>query len=308
MGHGKPVAVLQYFTDRVDDYWHILYPLTEPQKRKEDPFLYFYDISRKATDFNGPFSDEGIYLFKGYDGQWHIHALEISQYALACWLAWRKTQKRIWLERALLHCDWLIENQEDDGSWRIGHKNPIYSDLPDPWPSAMAQGLAISALLRAYRATGKTACLDGAKKAAWYLERDVCDGGVKREFEKDGIAGFVYEEYPRSALSGVLNGYISAVFGICELSEVESGFETLRNKNIRNLLQILPLYDTGFWSCYALDGNMASGFYHRYVVTQLTALEEIDPSFFRFKKRFADYAVCYGCALRALAHKLWRSI
>lgn len=304
--HGKHIALLQYFTDKVDDYWHILYPLTEPRKRKADPFLYFYDISRKATDFGGPFSDGGIYLFKGYDGQWHIHALEISQYALACWLAWRKTKEQIWLERALLHCDWLVENQEESGAWRIGHKNPIYSDMPDPWPSAMAQGLAVSALLRAYRATDKTLYLESAKKAALFLELDVDKGGVRRRFEKEEIEGFIYEEYPRKELSGVLNGYISAVLGVCELSEFESDFRVLCNKNIENLLHILSLYDTGFWSYYSLDGNIASGFYHRYVVIQLAALEGVDPSFSKLKKLYASYTDCRICAFRALISKLRR--
>ena len=134
--HGKAITILQYFTDKVEDYWHILYPLTPVEAREADPFLYFYDITRKATDFSGSFSDEGIYLFKGYDGKWHLHALEIAQYTLACWLAWRKTDDESWLKKAMLHCDWLVEHQEDDGAWRIEHKNPKYSDLPSPWPSA----------------------------------------------------------------------------------------------------------------------------------------------------------------------------
>jgi hypothetical protein len=137
LSHGKIVTVLQYFTQNIDDYWHILYPLTGPAEREADPYLYFYDISRKATDFKGPFSDGGIYLFKGYDGRWHIHALEIAQYALACWLAWRKTGESIWKERALLHCNWLLVHQQKNGAWYIDHKNPRYDDLPSPWPSEL---------------------------------------------------------------------------------------------------------------------------------------------------------------------------
>ncbi len=45
--HGEIVTILQYFTDEVDDYWHILYPLTNVYEREQDHYLYFYDISRK---------------------------------------------------------------------------------------------------------------------------------------------------------------------------------------------------------------------------------------------------------------------
>ena len=105
--HGKIVTILQYFTDRVEDYWHILYPLVESDKRQKDKFLYFYDVSKKAIDYKGEFSSGGIYLFYGYDGKYHLHTLELAQYSLACWVAWRNTGKDEWQKRALLHCDWL---------------------------------------------------------------------------------------------------------------------------------------------------------------------------------------------------------
>ena len=283
--HGKAISFLQYFTDSVEDYWHILYPLTDPQERKNDRYLYFYDISKKALDFGGPFDENGIYLFAGYDGGWHLHALEIAQYALASWLAWRKTADSVWLERAMRHCDWLRENQAPDGAWYIEHKNPKYHDLPSPWPSGMAQGLAVSALLRAWRYSGDGSYLTAAAWAADFLERDVEDGGVRRGFEQ----GFVYEEYPRKKLSGVLNGYITAIFGLWELSEQDGSFGDMFHKNIQNLKKILPLYDMGFWSYYGLDGTVASGFYHRYVITQLRALGELDPFFADYAKRFEAY-------------------
>ncbi len=302
--HGKLVTVMQYFTEGVEDYWHTLYPITDPEERKRDPYLYFYDISKKATGFKGPFSDEGIYLFRGYDGRWHIHALETAQYALACWLAWRESFDEAWLNRALNHCDWLVEHQEDDGGWRIGHKNPKFKDLPTPWPSALAQGLAISALLRAYRYTEDRGYLRSALSAFEFLDKDMAEGGVKRSFEKDGVSGFVYEEYPRSGLSGVLNGYISAVLAILELCEVDSKHRDVLSENIENLLAILPLYDTGYWSLYSLDGEIDSGFYHRLVTRQLQVLSQIDRRFEPFAKRFKEYGDSFLSASRALLKKV----
>ena len=300
MSHGRTVALLQFFTDKAEDYWHILYPLTDPKKREEDPYLYVYDISRKATDFRGKFSEEGIYLFEGYDGRWHLHALEIAQYALACWLAWRQNEDNAWLEKALKHSRWLLAHQESDGAWRIAHKNPIYRDLPTPWASALAQALAISALVRAYRHTDEGRYLDAARKAADFLEIPTEEGGLKRAWE----GGYIYEEYPLPQRNGVLNGYISAVFALEELSNILPEYSVRLRNNKENLLRILPLYDAGYWSYYALDGNLSSGFYHRYVCRQLEALKGADMRFDSWFKRFEGYKRCFGCRMKALVNKI----
>ncbi|AZV47318.1 hypothetical protein C3L23_08545 [Nautilia sp. PV-1] len=302
--HGKLVTVLQYFTDKVEDYWHILYPLESSKNLKKDKFLYFYDISKKVMLYKGQFSDEGIYLFLGYDGKYHMHALEIAQYSLACWIAWRKTESEIWLKKALKHCDWLLKNQEKDGSWKIKHKNPKYKDMNSPWVSALAQGLAISSLIRAYYYTNENKYLYSAIKACEFLEVGINSNGVKRNFVKKGIKGFVYEEYPTKKLNGVLNGYISAVLGICELSKVDSGFTRLFDENINNLLNILSLYDLGYWSLYSLDGNVASGFYHRLVVKQLKVLREFNDEFDVYYSKFKSYQENKLYALRALMNKI----
>jgi len=300
LSHGKLITILQYFTDRVEDYWHILYPVIDPLQREQDPYLYFYDISQKALDYDGDFSDEGIYLFKGYDGEYHLHSLELAQYSLACWLAWRKTDDDIWVNKAMLHCDWLVENQENNGAWRIEHKNPKYIDLPSPWPSGMAQGLAISSLLRGYRYTGKDKYFKCAKKACDFLEIDVSYGGVKREFEDV----FIYEEYPREELNGVLNGYISVVLSLYELAQIDKGFRDIYLTNIQNLKKILPRFDSGFWTYYALDGNISSGFYHRYVIIQLKALASLDQEFSIYIGKFEKYLSCTSCIFKALWLKI----
>jgi hypothetical protein len=304
MAHGKLITALQYFTDIFEDYWHILYPFVPHNERMKDPFLYFYDISRKALDYDGQFNNEGIYLFYGYDGKYHLHALELAQYSLACWLAWKKTNDKNWLTKALMHCDWLVDNQESDGAWRIEHKNPLYTDLPSPWPSSLTQGLAISSLIRAYLFSEDVKYLNSAKHACAFLDIEVSSKGVKREFDKNNIQGFIYEEYPRSELNGVLNGYISSILGIYELALIDSDFMKLAKSNITNLKKILPLFDTGYWSYYALDGNIDSGFYHRYIITQLSSLEELDVGFKCYKIKFEKYGNNRFNQLRAFLNKV----
>lgn len=301
--HGKLITILQFFTDKVEDYWHILFPLISLENKRDDPYLYFYDISKKATDYNGEFDENGIYLFKGYDGKDHLHALEISQYSLACWQAWRKSNNNIWKDRAMHHCQWLIDNQYRDGSWRIEHKNPKYSDLPSPWSSAMAQGLAVSSLLRAYRYSGDNIYLECAQKACDFLELNVELGGVKRSIGDK----YIYEEYPRKEIDGVLNGYISAIIGLYELAKVDKDYQELSKQNMENLKSILPMFDTGYWSLYALNGNPSSGFYHRYIITQLRSLSFIDrgdEKFNFFADKFESYLSCKKCVIKALWQKI----
>lgn len=304
LSHGKIVSILQFFTDKFDDYWHILYPIFPLEERERNKHLYFYDISRKATGYNGKFSSEGVYQFLGYDKQYHIHALEIAQYALACWQAWCKTGYEYWANKAILHCDWLLKHQEIDGAWRIEHKNPSYNDLLSPWPSAMAQGLAISALIRAYFYTDDEKYLNSAEKACLFLEVSVEKNGVKRFFNIDGENLFVYEEYPRKKLSGVLNGYITSILGVYELSLIDDLYKKQLYENIENLLRILPLYDAGYWSYYSLDKNISSGFYHRYVIKQLSVLEMIDKRFKHYRELFDNYLKVRTCQLKALINKV----
>jgi heparosan-N-sulfate-glucuronate 5-epimerase len=302
--HGASTAMLQFFSDKIQDYWHILYPLIPLKELRKDEFLYFYDISGKATQYTGNFSKDGIYLFAGYDGNDHLFPLEIAQYSLACWVAKAKTGDDSWIQKALLHCDWLIDHQHNDGSWRMDHKNPLYADLPDSWPSSLCQGLGISSLLRAYKYTGKPRYLEAARTACRFFSLDVKDGGVYREFP----LGFILEEYPRPQLNGVLNGYISALLGIFELSEIDSDFKNVCKTHFENLKKIMPLYDTGYWSYYSLDSNIASGFYHRYVIIQLNALGSIDSYFDYFAQKFTKYTQFFLFPAIALLGKVFFKI
>lgn len=304
LSHGKLISAVQYFTDYFDDYWHILYPHTTAEERKKDKYLYFYDISRKAIDYKGEFNKEGIYLFIGYDKKYHLHALELAQYSLACWLLWRQQGDEKWLKRALLHCDWLVDNQADDGAWRIAHKNPRYIDLPSAWASAMAQGLAISTLIRAYQYSNDKKYFDAGKKACDFLDINIAQQGVKRDFIVGEVEGFIYEEYPRKELSGVLNGYITAIFAIYELSLLDSAYAQKLQQNIFNLVKIMPLYDTGFWSNYSLDGNISSGFYHRLVVKQLKVLSQYDDKLEKYYLQFLAYQNNKINAFRAFFQKI----
>ena len=60
--------------------------------------------------------------------------------------------------------DWLVRHQDSNGGWPIGVKRKLASgraDLAPGWYSAMGQGQAMSALMRAYYKSGSSR--DGEK-------------------------------------------------------------------------------------------------------------------------------------------------
>jgi heparosan-N-sulfate-glucuronate 5-epimerase len=295
MSHGKFTAVLQYFTANYQDYWHLLYDANFPVDADIN-YIYFFDISKKYTEYKGKKDPHGIYLFEGYDGEYHYHPLEIAQYSLAAWCHFSKTgYKNVALD-AIKQCDWLIKNMSANGALLIQHKNPRYMDLPSPWYSGMAQGIAISSLLRAYFYTRDDLYFTTAVQLFNFLNLPFDEGGLKRPFDNK----YIYEEYPRSNISGVLNGHISAALSVIELSRFDKKYCKLASCEIDNIYALMPYYDVGFYSLYSLDGEMASGFYHRYVTIQLDALSKIDSRFALFHAKFKKYqnsALYSGLAL-----------
>jgi hypothetical protein len=301
--HGLLVPIIQYYTSYFDDYWHTLYKVTQQEILLEDPFLYPYDISPKATKYRGPFADDSIYLFKGYDKKYHLHSLEIAQFSLACWIAWRNQKSKYWLKNAILNVNWLVENQKDNGSWLIKHKNPRYGDLEEEWCSSLCQALAISSLLRAYMYTSEKRYLECAFSAMEHMISPVNSGGTMRMLNENE---FIYEEYPRKKISGVINGYISSIIAIYEINKVTQSYVEILSNNIINLTKILPYYDVGYWSLYSYDGALSSGFYHRYLITQLKSIIHIvDLS--EYAKKYENY-LNFRCASFALIKKIRSNI
>jgi len=175
--------------------------------------------------------------------------------------------------------DWLVEHavHRDDGAavwpylfdWREGH-----CQLRAPWICGMAQGLAISALVRAYRMTGRRPLLDLARAAALVFDKGIDDGGV-RTFE-GGHA--VYEEYPAYPLARVLDGFLFILLGLWDLA-VESGdagIHALFTDGTAGLRHTLDFWDyRGRWSWYGAHGYLCPPQYNTLNAALLRALSDV---------------------------------
>lgn len=214
-----------------------------------------------------------FYSFDGYEGEQKI-GVRTSPVLVSWWAL-----KELELERNdefMQMAFWLRENSIFDESlgriwpmtfpW-VEHGMP----LKPPWPNAMAQGMAMSVYVRAYRLTGDDywaeECLDGLP-----VFQTPCDrGGVLSNFSGKGN---FYEMYPGPAPSvpHVLDGFCFALFGLHEASLLEtvSKMENRINearlrfqKGIETLRRFISLWDfEGIWSYYGNYGYLTSNLYH----------------------------------------------
>jgi hypothetical protein len=236
------------------------------------------------------------------------HYVVIAQYGLGCYERWLAQDGEAWLEAALRVGRHLIERQQPDGSWLnplpLGHTFPLGA----PWRCGMAQGEAASLLVRLHLQTGDEQLADAARRALGPLSRPTQDGGVCAS-----LAGAPWpEEYPTPRPSYVLNGAIFAWWGMRDvavgLSDEDAGADF--GRGIDALTDNLHRFDTGGWSLYCLYPHpvppVASTFYHRLHINQLTAMHALVPreEIAAVRDRWLGYFESAALRRRATARKV----
>ncbi|XP_075362562.1 D-glucuronyl C5-epimerase isoform X4 [Mycteria americana] len=199
--------------------------------------------------------------------------------------------------------NWLVRNQDERGGWPIMVTRKLgegFKSLDPGWYSAMAQGQAMSTLVRAYLLTKDHAFLSSALRATAPYKLPSEQRGVKAVFMNRHDW---YEEYPTSPSSFVLNGFMYSLIGLYDLKETAGeklGKEArvLYERGMESLKAMLPLYDTGSGTIYDLRHfmlgtapNLARWDYHTTHINQLQLLSTIDesPIFKEFVKRWKSY-------------------
>jgi hypothetical protein len=178
-------------------------------------------------------------------------------------------------ERFELQVSWLRSHalRRADGAivWTYNFKWREHNCvLRPPWISSMAQGLAISALVRAHRLTGNAADLELARAAVLPFALGIAEGGVR-----DILAnGAVYEEYAALPTTRVLDGFLFSLLGLYDLAIETSDAEVhaLFIAGVRGLAAEMPLWDTGEWSWYGRRLYLAPPAYHSINRALLTAV------------------------------------
>jgi hypothetical protein len=178
---------------------------------------------------------------------------------------------------------WVEERVDDRG--RIPYRFPMPHTFPldPPWHSALAQGEAVSFLLRAARALERPGLVELAERVAGPLLDPASELVVSTP------EGPVLQEYPTDPPSHVLNGWLLALWGLHDLADAHEAGADAKSRaadafaaGSRAVAARIDRYRTPVgWSLYDLYPhpvpNVASPFYHRLHVAQLERQNELAP-------------------------------
>lgn len=226
------------------------------------------------------------------------HPIRIAQYALHEYRLWLQNGDEGSFSSFMAQAFWLRNAQRRvenvDGIYAFGFPWRKYG-APAGWRSAMAQGEAISVLLRAERFAPSLGYGDAAVCAAEPFRYSIDRGGVVYDAGDDAF----FEEVASENAAHILNGCIFAFWGLWELQQVapERWRATLLERVCRTLVRSISRYDTGWWSRYSLlrsasgRPHVATLKYHAFHIAQLRVLAEMvdEPRFADVSQRWETY-------------------
>jgi hypothetical protein len=152
-----------------------------------------------------------------------------------------------------------------------------------PWTSGMAQAVMAQALARSAALTEDPSLLDAARAAyRWIRGRLVLQ-------LPDGPWIRLYSFGSEAVLNAQLQTIVSLQDYVAATGDAEAA--SLADTMLVAARTLLPRFDTGYWSLYALGGNEATLEYERYVTQLLRKLAQrtVDPFWIDAAARFAQY-------------------
>jgi len=263
-------------------------------------------IDKEAKRFSASlvFDKNGVPFYNySYTGHYSIglqgspHA--VSQHALGLYEQYNEKSNETAMFYFINNVNWLVNTNmlKNNGSfssyeYSFPWKNGNHTVEP-PWRNAMANGEALSPLIKAYQLTSNRTYLDTAKSLLNSFYIDVKDGGVTY---KTPNSGWWFEEYAsRNATEEprVLNGMIHALVGIDQYFKDtnDTSAKFLFDQGILALKNDLPKYDNNGTSFYDRLGWPANSFYKSLHVLQLKELYELthEPIFKTYHDKWKTY-------------------
>lgn len=224
---------------------------------------YYNDLTEKVTK-----DDPSILVPQYYvdTGEKIFFSIGVFQYGLAAYDLYLQTNDDRYLNKLIACADWAVENQQEHGGWiTFAYQNP-----KQPY-SAMAQGEAISMLIRAYRVSGKKEYLSATHKAKDFMLKPISDGGTA-EYSGDDV--YLYE---CTYAPLILNGWIFALWGLYDYCKYFNDEKTqmLLQATLASLQRSLSDFDLKYWSKYDAKQRICSLFYHRLQIAQLQVMYDL---------------------------------
>ena len=265
------------------------------------------------SGYHGSLDASGIPKVR-YQGQGECYnPITTAQYAIGTLAALgHGDDTRGGISRRLL--DSLVASQASEGElrgfWILPFDNPKYGWLRAPWVSALAQGNALSALLRGHELLGD----DRYREAAEAGYRALHSGrGALAVVEADG-EDLWYEEYPARPPLHVLNGHVYALFGVLDYARVTGDAEAHERwrSAADTVARHLGHFDLGYWSGYdARTREPVDVHYHKNIhLPQLRILGELvgDSVFAEYAERWERYLESPVSRMRRAVAVRWRGV
>jgi hypothetical protein len=229
----------------------------------------------------------------GYPTGVHDNPTTVAQYGLQQWSWWVTSRQGAHLTAAVTAADWFVRHQRPDGAWTYDF--PFVSGgvpAAAPWLSAMAQGQAISLLVRAHSATGDVRYLNAAFLALGPFQRPVGQGGVVSDWE--GVPWFELYAVPNA--QHVLNGFEYALLGLSDLAPHSPVAAALFQQGVASLAARIARFDVPAQRGQLYAGVGAGRFladpnYERahVLLTQEIARRSAQPTIAAYAARWAAY-------------------
>ena len=259
---------------------------------------YYNDLTEKVTR-----DDPGILVPEYFvdTGERIQFSIGIFQYGLGAYDLFLSRQEEEYKDKVLACADWAADNQQEDGGW----KTFTYKTPEHPY-SSMAQGEGISLLLRAHCITKDEKYLEAAHRALAFMLKPISDGGTTAYCGED----VYFYEYTHSPL--VLNGWFFSLWGVYDYWKYtgDAKAEEILNATLRTLKKKLPAYSLKYWSKYDDGKRIASPFYHKLHIAQLTAMYDLfgDSIYQEYAQMWTSYQNSFWKPKRALITKALQKI
>ena len=244
------------------------------------PITYYIDWTGLENFQSYIFDQKGIPQVNcfGKTGVYY-NPITIAQYGLYLLGKWETLGKES-ARRLAFECgNWLVQNGQPykfgSIAW-IYDFDLIFYNRQAPWISAMAQGEAISLLIRLNILQGNDSFLSTVKKAMNVFRHPVEEGGVLDYLENGSV---VFQEYPSVPPAHVFNGHVFSLLGLWDYAQFlqDKEMKDLAQAGLRSLEKNWGLWDTGYWTRYDLFGpqRLASPMYHELHIRQLKVLARL---------------------------------
>jgi hypothetical protein len=261
--------------------------------RIDYPDRWYNNLSPLGFEFNFPHDENGIRL-QEYNGEYHYHPWLMSRMGVWYLASYLQTSDSLYLDILYRYA-----NKLDEIGVRVDSAIflPYQFDFPlhglafneimmAPWYSGMAQGVALSFLIRSYDKLGDP-YLKALADSIYYSFFDFSGDRNIWITAVDTLDYLWFEEYPFNPNTHVLNGFIFAIEGLYDYWYV-TGDENCAILIKASLTTVMRYFDgwrnPGGYSFYCIRHRVVLGSYHGIHINMLRYMGDVtsDSTFYNY--------------------------